>query len=157
MDPHLSTLFFLLSLFWFLVYWILGGVFFGLIAILRLGRVRKVRFSCLFTLLAGVCAVSSAYYGVSLSHGVIAACTTDAHGRAQILLAMLGCGFGGLLLAFLMGALALTLGGFVFMSISRTKTKPWIVLQPEEAQEIPEAQEVPETQTDGDIHPSKFF
>ena len=36
---------------------------------------------------------------------------------------------------FVLGALALTLGGFLIMAISKSKAKPWIILDQEEQEE----------------------
>ena len=65
MDPQLISLVILLSIFWFLAYWVLGGVFFAVITILRLGKIRMVRFSCLFTILALLLGVSASYFGIA--------------------------------------------------------------------------------------------
>jgi hypothetical protein len=169
MDVQLDSFIIFLSLFWFFVYWVLGGVFFAMMTLLRLGRVRKLRFSCLFTLLAAACGIGSAYFGVRAADQAIQSCTLEATGRAQTILAVFSCGFGGIMSAFLIAAVVLTLGGFVFLGISKTKTKPWIILNPEEPEE--EAQEVvpplsggvsPKAEEEGkesveEIKPSKFF
>jgi len=135
MDSGLSSFALFLSVFWFVVYWILGGVFFAVIAIIRLGRVRKVRFSCLFTLLALVCGIGAAQFGVKYAKDAIAACTLQATDKVQQTVGLFGCGFSGIMSSFLVGACVLLLAGFLFMELSKTKTKPWIQLDQEQEDE----------------------
>lgn len=120
---------FFLGFLWFLLYWILGGVLFALVAILRLGRVRKVRFSCLFSLWSLVCGVGTAWGGVKLAQDSITSCYLLAQTKAEVLTAFFGCGFAGVFGMFLLGAAVLTLGGFLLMEISKNKSAPWINLE----------------------------
>ncbi len=131
-DLQLFTI--ILGLLWFLVYWILGGVFFALVAILRLGRVRKVRFSCLFSILAFFTGAISAFYGVQFGKDSIRECVVNAKTQAEVITAIFGCGFAGIFGVFLIGAAVLVLGGFLLMAISKSKTKPWIVFDQDEAE-----------------------
>jgi hypothetical protein len=124
-----------LSILWFIVYWILGGVFFAALTILRLGRVRKVRFSCLFTILAAICGLSASHYGMKLGEGAIVECTKNASGYAETISAIFGCGFSAVFGAFLIGAAVLTFGGLFIMSLSKSKSKPWITFSEEETEE----------------------
>lgn len=161
MDVGLQSFVTFLSILWFFVYWILGGVFFAVMAILRLGRVRKVRFSCLFSILAAVCAVGASYYGVYTAKSAILSCAVNATSNVQKKVAIIGCGFSGIMEAFLLGALVLTLGGFVIMAISRSKAKPWIILDQEE-QEAHDASVLDEQinvsdAVEGSGNKSKFF
>ena len=113
---------------WFLVYWIFGGVFFALVAILRLGRLRKVRFSCLFSFWTFFCGVGAAWLGIKLGEESIQTCYFLAETRAESITAIFGCGFAGVFGMFMLGAAAVILGGFAFMSISKNKSKAWITL-----------------------------
>lgn len=132
MDAQLLSFVILLSLIWFLLYWVLGGVFFSVIAIARLGRVRKLRFSCLFSLLSLVLGVGAAYIGIAMSETAVSECLDEAVGNTERVVALFGCGFASILGTFLLGAFVLTVGGFLIMMISRSKAKPWIVLEPEQ-------------------------
>lgn len=125
----LIPFFILLSTLWFFVYWIFGGVLFALITIIKLGRVRKVRFSCLFTVWALICAPIAAWVGLVLADESVRTCLASAQNKAESITALFGCGFAGVLGSFLLGALVLVLGGFAILSISKTKTKPWIDLR----------------------------
>ncbi|OGL66942.1 hypothetical protein A2856_00360 [Candidatus Uhrbacteria bacterium RIFCSPHIGHO2_01_FULL_63_20] len=131
----------LLAIIWSLLYWVGGGVLFALVSLLRLGRVRKVRFSCLFSLLAFACGAAAAYVGVFRSRETIDACLVDATTRAETLVALVGCGMGTILIAFLLGAAALVAGGFVIMWLSSTATKPWVQLSETELEDGEEPEE----------------
>ena len=150
MNLEVSSLLVFLSLLWFFVYWILGGVFFAVITIARLGRLRKVRFSCLFTVLALACGIGAAYVGLDYSKEAVSECLADAENKVETIAALFGCGFAGVLGAFLLGAALLTLGGFILMAISRVKSKPWIDFDPNDEG----AQEVQGVSDDSE---SKFF
>lgn len=132
MDIGLQSFVIFLSILWFFIYWILGGVFFAVMAILRLGRVRKVRFSCLFTILALTCAISAAYFGVKTAEPALRVCVASTTSAVQTKVAFIGCGFNGIMGAFALGVLVLTLVGFLIMAISKSKAKPWIILDHEE-------------------------
>ncbi len=91
METGLTSFAIFLGILWFLVYWILGGVFFAIIAILKLGRVRKVRFSCLFSLLALVVGFSASWFGISYASDSIESCTLQAVTRAESIISIFGC------------------------------------------------------------------
>jgi hypothetical protein len=129
MESGWSFLTVALGFLWFLAYWIFGGVFFALITVLRLGRVKKVRFSCLFTLLCAACGAFAAKYGLQASGLSISDCLDKAQTKAEAFSAVFGCGFAGVFGTFLVGAAAMVLGGFLIMAISRSQQRPWIVLE----------------------------
>ncbi|HLD18235.1 MAG TPA: hypothetical protein VJB99_04185 [Patescibacteria group bacterium] len=122
--PDVSSFTILLSLFWFLFYWIFGGVFFAFVAILRLARMRKVRFSCLFSVLSVVCAVGAAVTGARWAGPSLDLCAS-AEGIAEFPF-LLACGFAGVLSAMLLWTGILLLGGFFFFEISRRKDRSWL-------------------------------
>ncbi|HAU66575.1 TPA: hypothetical protein DCW61_04485 [Candidatus Uhrbacteria bacterium] len=132
MDPQTLPFITTLSILWFLVYWILGGVFFAIVTVVRLGRIRKVRFSCLFSILSLVLGIGTAYLGMEHSKEAINACLAEAITKAETVAAIFGCGFAGIFGTFLLGALVLTFSGFIILALSKSKTKPWIVLDSQE-------------------------
>ena len=132
-DLHLFTA--VLGFLWFLVYWILGGVLFSLVALLRLGRIRKVRFSCLFTIVSFIAGVATAFLGVRYGNESINTCLVKAASQAEAITAIFGCGFVGIFGAFLLGAAAVVVGGFLIMEISKSKNKPWINLDMDQVEE----------------------
>ncbi|MBI4435271.1 hypothetical protein HY630_01230 [Candidatus Uhrbacteria bacterium] len=135
MDAELTSFFIVLSIIWFLVYWVLGGVFFAIVTVMRLGRLRKVRFSCLFTILSLVLGVGAAYTGMRGARSAVSDCLGDAVTNAENMTAVFGCGAASIFGMFLLGALVLTAGGFLIMLVSKSKAKPWIVLDLEEVSE----------------------
>ncbi|GEM_PF-1923124 len=109
----------LLALVWFLVYWVVGGVALALLAVLRFGRLRKVRFSCLLTLLALVTGVGAAYGGVRFSEEAVVACVDQVENKAQAVSAIFGCGFVGIMGGFTLGLGAVLVGGFFLLLLCR--------------------------------------
>ena|SRR3990167_6155504 len=152
MDPQTLPFITTLSILWFLVYWILGGVFFAIVTVVRLGRIRKVRFSCLFSALSLVLGIGTAYLGIEHSKEAINACLAEATTKAETVVAIFGCGFAGIFGTFLLGALLLTMGGFIILALSRSKTKPWIILDIQE-----ETLSSERSKEDGTKGKSKFF
>ena len=150
MEPELFSFLVVLSIIWFVVYWVLGGVFFALVAVVRLGRIRKVRFSCLFSLLSLVLGVLVAYIGVGQSKEAVSVCLAQSTSKAEFITSLFGCGFAGIFGMFLLGAVVLTIGGFLIMALSKSKTKPWIVFEHEQQNQTQSSQE--ETHSS-----SKFF
>ncbi len=130
MDAEVLTLTVLLGIIWFLGFWILGGVFFAVLTLIRLGRIKKVRFSCLFTIWALICASISSYYGVRLSMGAINVCMDTAATKSEVISSVFVCGFWGI---FGVGAgafAALLIGGFGIFFLSRSHNKK--ITPPEE-------------------------
>jgi hypothetical protein len=128
MSTDLGLMAWLISFIWFMVYWILGGVFFSIMAVLRLGGVRKVRFSCLFT----VCAAGAGWGGMRLASDAVEDCLVSSESQAEAVTAVFGCGFVGIFSAFLLGLIVLIGLGSLLLKISTVKTKPWIVLEEKE-------------------------
>ena len=158
MDAGISSFVIFLAIIWFLFYWVFGGVFFAVVAILRLGRVRKVRFSCLFTLISIAMATGASYIGVHSAEQSIRVCTLDATSKAKTIIAVIGCGFGAIMGSFLIGLVLLILCGYILMSLSKSKTKPWFLLHQTEQGETED--ETLETVIDARVLPtkkSKFF
>ena len=126
MVEDLGTFVWLLSVIWFVFYWLFGGVLFAAVALTRFGRVRKVRFSCLFTALAAIMGHASARIGMTLAEESQQECLAAAKTQAEAITAIFGCGAVGVFGIFLFGAVLLALGGFLIMAISTSKNKPWI-------------------------------
>lgn len=110
----------LLSFLWFIFYWIFGGVFFAVVALLRLMRLRKVRFSCLFTLASLICAVGAAITGLRLVEQSEPTCADGGF------LSIVSCGFVGILTAMLLWAAALVILGFIFLALSKHQEPSWL-------------------------------
>jgi hypothetical protein len=59
----LELLAWLLSAFWFLIYWILGGTIFALISLSRAAQLRAFQFSCFFSLFTLLAALAAGWFG----------------------------------------------------------------------------------------------
>ncbi|MCR4313845.1 MAG: hypothetical protein NUV84_01195 [Candidatus Uhrbacteria bacterium] len=137
MDAELTSFLIVLSILWFVVYWVLGGVFFAVVTMMRLGRLRKVRFSCLFSILSLIVGIGVAYAGIKGSQEAVSDCLEQAVTNVEKMAAVLGCGAASIFGMFLLGALVLTIGGFLIMAVSKSKSQPWIVLDHDEMSEPP--------------------
>ena len=132
MNDELFWFTWFLSLIWFVLYWIFGGVFFAVVAFLRFGRVRKVRFSCLFSLWTILVAAGAAWGGMLFAQEAQTECLLAAETKAEAITAVFGCGAIGVFGALLVGVAVLVIGGFLIMAISRTDNKPWIKMENDE-------------------------
>lgn len=100
--------------------------------------------------------MGASYYGVHYAEPMIRSCVVEATSKIQTKVAIIGCGFSGIMTAFFVGALVLTLGGFLIMAISRSKAKPWIIFDSEEQDEADKIKEEEKNQI-GSVRKSKFF
>ena len=128
MTANPNTALLVLSISWFIIYWILGGVVFSLIAAARAMHMKKARFSCLFTLGAAATAFGAAYAGVILSrpHGL--RCPDELVTRGTLqgaenfnIQSILVCDFRAVVIAGSMFFALLLAAGMVAMLLSRTE------------------------------------
>ena len=115
-----------LALFWFLIYWIGGGVLFSILALFRSSKLRKTRFSCLFTLLAAGCGYGAAHLGMRMGEKQIDACLVEATGLLEAFAAMIGCGIFQMMFSGIAFGIVLFVFGLFFMLISRSKKQSWV-------------------------------
>lgn len=124
MTAELGTLLVSLTVLWFLVYWIFGGVVFAIISLVRPGKMKRVRFSCLYTIFSAFIAYAAAKLGViwaSEATGSI----PQASSLSEAIVVMGGLGFVGILLGLIAGFIILFIGGWIIMLISRSKERSW--------------------------------
>lgn len=107
-------------------YWLFGGVLFALVALLRLKRIRKLRFSCLFSLASAGCAAGAAMTGLSWAQKDLSACTIKAGSFTRALASQAVCGWEGIVLAAAAWGAILLVLGVVFMALSRSGDPSWI-------------------------------
>ncbi|MEK7665296.1 MAG: hypothetical protein AAB337_00230 [Patescibacteria group bacterium] len=130
MLPFDAGFFVPLLIVWFLMYWILGGVFFSIFALIRVHRIRRARFGCLFTFAAAGLAVIAAWGGTTIARGSLLAC--EMQPTNSVIIAVeewiqeFACGIIPLTLSFVIGFTLLLLLGFIFLSLSRGTEKAWI-------------------------------
>lgn len=116
----------ILTLNWFVIYWILGGVFFAIVAISRTMKLRKARFSSLFTLTSLFAAFGAALAGLHYGHGQIEGCLAEAEDYFDSLAAVYGCGVLELFATAGLGFIGLLIIGSFLMYICRPKNDSWI-------------------------------
>lgn len=122
-----------LAVVWFLFYWIIGGVFFACVALLKLMRLRKARFSCLFSLAAALCAVGATWISAFWLEQSAAGCF-DGRGeefsfqntRDHLLFANISCGWFQFLCSAAAGFSLLILIGFALLRLSSWKDRSWL-------------------------------
>lgn len=119
-----------LSVVWALFYWIFGGVFFSIIALLRLGRIRRTRFGCLFSLSAIGLGVVAAWSGIRLAVPLTDACVPSEAAAWQRWIELFACGIVPILGAFLAGFVVLLVVGVVLLLVSRSTSSAWIEKTP---------------------------
>lgn len=64
----------MLALAWFILYWILGGILFAVVALTRLLRIKKAQFSCLFTFASAAAAYGAATTGLMMAPPSVIRC-----------------------------------------------------------------------------------
>ncbi len=141
--PHIVEL----SIILFLVYWLVGGVFFAIIALFRASKIRKAQFSCLFTLTSLACAVAASIAGTQLGGRAIHQCLRQADGYFSSLAAVISCGVLPLTFSALIGMLVLIIAGLFFLLISRSRNQSWVDERNPEDSPLPGVQ-APIEQTD---------
>lgn len=123
----------------FLLYWIFGGVVFSIITALRLGRVQKTRFGCLFSSVSLGLAIIAAASGVTLAENQIARCQLSPS-RWISWIESFACGIIPIMSVMFIGFLILILVGVFLMyisTISESDQPEWI------EQTLPEDHEEP--------------
>ena len=124
MFTQFTALLTILSILWFLVYWIFGGVVFSIISLIRPGKMKRVRFSCLYTLLSIGTGYGAAYLGVRWASDATGG-VPSVSSVSEAVLVLGGLGFVGILLGLMCGFLVSFLGGWIIMAISRSREPSW--------------------------------
>lgn len=116
----------IIALFWFVLYWVIGGVLFGVVAILQVSKLRRARFSSLFTLASAACAFAAAYYGTKSAHGAIRACLEQANEPFSRLASVIACGILEQVASGVGFFVVLMALGVVIFILSRATNQSWI-------------------------------
>lgn len=114
-----------LTIFWFIIFWLIGGVIFAIIALMRTSKLRKARFSCLFTLACAGAAYGAAWSGLTLGEGAIAECLQKNDSFFEELAAVYGCGVLEISFSALLWFVGLFLVGFLLLLVSHTANQSW--------------------------------
>lgn len=117
---------------WFLLYWILGGVVFSILAIIRVDRIRRARFGCLFSFATLGISLISAWSGILISSQHLIGCEIQTTTSLNLLrevetwLQKFSCAIVPLSLTFIGGFFLLFLVGAFFLILSRHQELTWI-------------------------------
>lgn len=68
MNPQALSLLVILTILWFVAFWIIGGIIFAIVGLVSFLRLNKNRFSCLFTIFSGLAAFGGAWMGLLAAH-----------------------------------------------------------------------------------------
>lgn len=117
---------FVIALFWFILFWLFGGVFFSAISIVRVIKLRKARFSCLFTLLSAVCAYGAAHTGIWWARNQIRECIAQTHDVFGKMASVVACGIFQEAFAAAIWFGVLIFGGFMLLYLTRAENQSWI-------------------------------
>lgn len=112
---------------WFVVFWILGGVLFAAVATMHFLKLKKTRFSCLFSLASAAAAYGAAVTGIVVGKENIQDClivTSNYSFFRNIAPAFLGCGAKEIFLSGAAWFVLLMLASLLLMLLSRRETKP---------------------------------
>jgi len=128
-DSNVTWMLFTL---WFVVYWILGGVFFAIVSATRFMNTRKALFSCLFTVGSVAAAYGASVVGLLLARPHGARCPESLItpgigqlGKSAVFQDVLFCDFNTLLVSGGLFFVLLLTVGMVALLVSRVeKQKP---------------------------------
>ncbi len=101
---------------WFVVFWILGGVLFAAVSTIHFLKLKKTRFSCLFSLASAAAAYGAAATGIVVGKEHIQDCLTVP--------AFLDCGAKEIFLSGGAWFIVLMLLSLLLMLLSRRESKP---------------------------------
>ena len=114
-----------LAVFLFLIFWMLAGVLFAVIAFSQSLRVEKARFGCFFTLAAAGAAYGAAWSGLYVGADSVKGCVEHTRTVWERLFLIYGCAVLEISFAALVWFLALLIAGVCLLLLSRTAGKSW--------------------------------
>ncbi len=124
MLTEIGTLSVILTFLWFLVYWIFGGVVFSVISFVRPGKMKRVRFSCLYTIVSALAGYMAARLGIFWAASATGE-MPEASSVGEAVVVIGGLGFVGILLGLIAGFIGTFIAGWVIMLLSRSKEATW--------------------------------
>ena len=116
----------IVGLFWFPIYWILGGVFFAAVTFMRSIKLRRVRFSTYFSILSLIVAFGAAFGGMQLSYENGTTCTVPGAGFTETLSGVIGCGILEFVGIGFVGFIVLLFLGSLLMVLSKAQNQSWV-------------------------------
>ena len=109
----------LLTLMWFVIYWMLGGVMFAVVALVKFMRINKAQFSCLFAVSSGIAAYAAAWMGVAAAQNTSLACIAKIKTAYLIIPGLFRCASREVIATGILWFILLMATGIIIMFISR--------------------------------------
>ena len=88
-SPITITLAF--TLMWFVLYWLLAGVLFAIVGLVRFMRINTARFSCWFTLMSFATAYAAAWTGYVAAHRTNGQCLAKINATYEAIPGLFRC------------------------------------------------------------------
>jgi len=129
------------SIVFFLVYWILGGAFFVVIGLIRSARTKKVRFSCLFTIVCAATAYGAARLGIFWSEDAVSDGLNRTSTISETIIGVFSLSFASMFLALIAGFAAMVVVSYFMMALSKSHDPAWYEVQKTDLPEMPDADE----------------
>ncbi len=123
MPGEFTQLTWVLALTWFILYWLIGGVMFAIVALTRFLKIKKAQFSCLFTVASAAAAYGAAATGLIMSQGRAVMCLGGAKGPFNVAKAIFGCSARDIFLSGGIWFALLILLSILFMLLSQWESK----------------------------------
>jgi hypothetical protein len=121
-SPVLITLAF--TLLWFVIYWLLAGVLFAIIGLVRFMRINTARFSCLFTLLSFATAYAAAWTGYVATARTNARCLAEIDATYEAIPGLFRCATTIMISNGILWFIVLLAAGIGLMFVSRIPDRP---------------------------------
>ena len=117
---------FVIAFFWFMFYWVFGGVLFAVVSIMNVSKFRRARFSCLFTTASLICGFGAAYSGAMAAKESIDACLVESNDMFGRLASVVACGvFEQMVAGVFWFFILLCLSALAYI-LSRAGNQSWI-------------------------------
>ncbi len=116
----------ILGIIWFIVYWIVGGVLFALVAFSRVTKLRRALFSTLFTIESFLLGLLVAFAGTYSAEEQIATCVAESQDIFGDLASVIACGVLEHMVAGFIGFIVLIIAGLLTYFASRATNQSWL-------------------------------
>ncbi len=113
----------ILSVLFFLAYWIVGGIIFAIRGLASSASMRRAMFSSLFTLLSLLLAILSGIVATVSANRLVTSCPIDAPTNLDLLSQTIACSSKAYMVVGLAGFVLTIVLGSILFSLSRAKPK----------------------------------
>ena len=121
-SPALITLAF--TLLWFVLYWLLAGVLFAIVGLVRFMRINTARFSCLFTVFSFASAYGAAWTGYVAASRQSPRCLADIQATYEAIPGLFRCAPTIMISNGVLWFIVLLALGIGLMFVSRLPDRP---------------------------------